>query len=233
MDTETFLFGIIGVVAVAVVLTIVVILGRKRTQAVTLVARELGFSFQGRKWTDPAQSVDFKTALFRRGNARAFQNIMTGSSSGLQTSLFDYSFNEGTAGSSASYQQSIGAFSNDGLTLPEFALAPMEIAQKLDGALGNKGIRFDTNPEFSKRYRLESPDEAAARELFTPALISYLESLDPKKKWRLEGTGQTVTVYHFRKRVKPAELKSFLDETSAIAVSFFTLAGTGTPAAQS
>lgn len=229
MDTETLVSGVIAVVAVAIVIAIVVARDRKRTAAVTQVAQQLGFTFEDRKPSDTGQFADLRTVLFRRGSGRSFRNIMTGSSDDMRISLFDYSFAEGAAGSSTSLQQTVAAYSKTGLTLPEFELAPFDIAQKIDSALGNKGLRFDSHPEFSKRYQLQAADEAATRALFTPALLSYLEGLDSPKKWRLEGMGETVTVYRLRKRVNPADLRNFLDETKAIADSFFALADAEKP----
>jgi hypothetical protein len=56
-----------------------------------------------------------------------------------------------------------------------------------------------------------------------------LGGLDAQKKWRLEGAGQTLIVYRAGKRVKPAELRTFLDVTGALASSFFALANTEKP----
>jgi hypothetical protein len=55
-------------------------------------------------------------------------------------------------------------------------------------------------------------------------LLSRLESLDPQKKWRDEGWGDTLILYRAGKRVDPSELRSFLDEAGSLAGSFFSLA---------
>ena len=68
--------------------------------------------------------------------------------------------------------------------------------------------------------------------MFGAALLSFLESLDPKKKWRLEGTAETLVVYRAGKRVKPEEFRTFLEETSALASSFLSLGGVRTPVNQ-
>jgi hypothetical protein len=151
---------------------------------------------------------------------------MTGNSSGLRAALFDYSYMTGGGGEARNNEQTCAAFLKTGADLPTFDLAPVGIMQKVGDALGQKGIRFDAYPEFSQRYHLGTTDESKTRDLFKPPLLALLNGLDAQKKWRLEGAGQTLIVYRAGKRVKPAELRAFLDEAGALASSFFGLAST-------
>jgi len=215
----------LAVVFLVIYFTISAARARKRSQAITRVAQEIGFSFEGDKWSDPEQGRNLKTALFKKGRALGFKNIMTGSSAELRASLFDYSFQVGAGRESHNYAQTVATFLKRGLVLSEFELEPAGIMQKIGDALVHKNIRFDSHPEFPQRYQLRSPDEEGTRELFTPALLSYLEGLDPKKKWRLEGTGETLILYRAGKRVDPGELRRFFDEAGALAGSFFSLVG--------
>ncbi len=223
-------FGAAGVVVIAIVIAISAARARKRTEALTRVAQEVGFSFEGNKWSDPGQSRDLKTTLFRKGNSRSFRNIMTGSSAGLPVTLFDYSFVVSSERSSHTTSQTVAAFSKRELLLPEFELEPAGIMKKIGDALLHKGIRFDSHPDFSHRYLLRGAEEERIRELFTPGLLSYLEGLDAQKKWRLEGTGQTLILYRGGKTVDPDELRPFLEDAGPLAVSFFSLASLRKPA---
>lgn len=218
-----------GVVVLAVLLAISAARARKRSEAISRIALEMGFSFEGNKWSNPEQGQNLKTALFQKGSARSFRNIMTGNSAGLPVSLFDYSFVTSDGKNSRTTAQTVAAFLKTGVTLPEFELAPAGIMQKIGDAIVHKNIRFDSHPDFSQRYQLRSPDQGRTRDLFTPGLLSRLESLDPQKKWRLEGMGPTLIVYRAGKRVDPNELWPFLDEAGSLAGSFFSLAGIGNP----
>jgi hypothetical protein len=219
-----------AVVVLAMLLAISAARARKRSEAISRVALEMGFSFEGDKWSDPGRSQDLTTGLFRKGSARTFRNIMTGNSGGLPASIFDYSFVTSDGKTSHTTAQTVATFSKTRLALPEFELAAAGILQKIGDAITHKNIQFDSHPDFSKRYQLRSPDGDRTRELFTPGLLSHLEGLDPQKKWRLEGMGQTLIVYRSGKRVDPTELRPFLDEAGALATSFFTLAGIAKPA---
>jgi hypothetical protein len=226
IDPEWIVVGVGGAIVLAIVLAIVAARDRKRKAAISEIAREIGFSMEGSKWSDPEQSRDLVTALFATGKVRAFRNIMTGGSAGLRAAVFDYSYLTGGGSDTHKTEQTCASFLGSGANLPTFNVAPVGIMQKVGGALGQKGIRFDEPAEFSQRYHLSATDESRTRDFFTPSLLALLAGLDPQKKWRLEGAGETLIVYRAGKRVKPAELRAFLDEAGVLASSFFGLAGT-------
>jgi hypothetical protein len=214
-------FGI-GIVAVAIVVAINSAMAKKRSRAMAQVAGEIGFSFEERS-KEPEQVADLKTVLFRKGTGHDFRNVMTGSSAGLRAGLFDYSFVTPDGRSGQTIAQTVAVFTKTGVAMAEFELEPIGIMQKIGEALVHKNIRFDSHPDLSQRYQLRSPDADRTRELFTIGLLSYIEKLDPEKKWRLEGMGETLTVYRSGKRVAPGEMRAFFDEASSIAGSFFGL----------
>jgi len=198
---------------------------RKRTEALTAVAQEIGCYFQGQDWNGPQAAPQLATALFNRGRTRKSRNIMTGSAAGFRAALFDYSFTEGYGRSQRTYGQTVAAFSKNGAVLPQFSLQEKGIMQKIGNAFAHKDIQFDSNAEFSRSHQVRSPDKTGTRALFTPQLIAFLETLDGKKKWRLEGGNDTLILYRLRKKVKPEDFRSYLEETSGIATSFFSYSG--------
>jgi hypothetical protein len=217
---------VIGVAAlVAVWFTIQAVVARNRTKALTAVAPEIGFYFQGEDWNGPQQAPDLTAALFQKGRDGEFRNIMTGSAAGYRAALFDYSFTVGHGRGQRTYKQTVAAFSNKGAFLPQFALRTKGILQKIGNAFVHKDINFDSHPEFSRCYQLRGPDERQIRSVFTPQLLSFLEQVDRKKKWQLEGANDTLIVYRGGKRVKPADFRRCLEETSLIATSFFSFCG--------
>lgn len=211
------------VVVVAALLIAGFILERRRREALTALALEIGFQYLGKDWGNEAPQLE--APLFRKGRNREFRNIMAGSASGFRAYLFDYQYVTGGGRSSQTHFQTVASFTKSGVVMPEFELQPEGVLQKIGDAFVHKDIDFDSHPEFSRRMQLRSPDEAKTRELFSPGLLSYLEGLDPAKKWRMEGIGSTLLLYRGGKRVKPAEFKAFLAEASTIASQFFGFAG--------
>jgi hypothetical protein len=198
-------------------------LERRRTQALAALSLEMGFLFVGTDWNGVAQPPQCQTALFNRGHHKRFQNIMSSHVAGLRTFLFDYIYVVGGGRSSRTYRQTVAAFCKDGAHLPQFEFRPKGLMQKLWDAMVHKDITFDSNPNFANRFVLRSPEVERTCASFTPGLLSFLESLDPAKKWQIEGLGDTLIVYRSGKRAKPPVFKSFLQETSALAQQFFSL----------
>ncbi|MGO9084158.1 MAG: hypothetical protein ACLQBK_02950 [Candidatus Sulfotelmatobacter sp.] len=210
-DSVPFLlFG--GFIALVVVL---IVWGnryaRKRAQDLAEVAQQIGFTFLGKMWSGPVLSPQHRISLLQRTRG-GFNNVMTGSVAGLQAALFDYTYPEGKG----SATQTLGAFSQD-LQLPAFELRTENVFDRIEEAFAPRDIDFDSHREFSKRFFLRSPDEAATRELFTPALLTYFEQMPADKKWHIEGSGTTLMIYRWRGPLPASEIRSFLEETSTIA----------------
>lgn len=195
----------------------------RRTQALIPVASQIGFAFEGKAWSNPQQAPKLTSALFQMGRGKDFRNIMTGSANGLPVGLFDYAFTVGGGKSSRTYKQTVFSCVKAGAHLPMFKLWPKDLSHKLWDAMVHKDILFDTHPEFSNRYQLSGPDETRIRGLFTAGLLSYLETLDKKMKWRIEGNEETLLVYRSAKKTKPQDFRTFLDETSTMAAQFLSL----------
>ncbi len=210
-------------VLLATIVSISIHYARKRTRDLTEVAQQIGFQFVGKAWTGPSLSPQHKTSLLQRTRGR-FSNVMTGSSGGLQISLFDYTYSMGKS----SVTQTLAAFSQD-QQLPPFALRPENLFDRIGDAIVHNDIDFGSNPEFSKRYLLKSPDEAATRRLFTPGLLTYLEQF--QTSWCVEGSGSTLIVYRGGRPVRTSDLSAFLEETSRIARTFFASEGLRKPVA--
>lgn len=149
---------------------------------------------------------------------------MTGSRGGLKVSIFDYWFAEGSGRSTHNYKQTVGTFSKAGASLPYFEMRPSGVADKVWDALADKNIQFESDPEFSRRWVLRGALDNNIRSLFTSALRDFLKGLVAQEKWRIEGTSDTLVLYRYAKTTPPAELSTFLDQTTSIADGFFGLA---------
>jgi hypothetical protein len=206
----------------AVIITASVLYARKRTRELTEVAQRIGFQFVG-NGSGPSFPSQPKISMLQRTRGR-FSNVMTGSPGGLQISLFDYTYPAGKT----SVTQTVASFSQN-QPLPPFALRPENFLDRIGDALVHNDIDFDSNPEFSRRYLLKSPDEAGTRRLFTPGLLTYLEQF--QTNWCVEGTGPLLIVYHSGRAVSPSDLPAFLEETSRIARTIFASDGLRKPVA--
>jgi hypothetical protein len=195
------------------------ILRRKRERKLRDIAQRLGFSFQGEDWVRGTRAPQLETPLFERKNGE-IRNIMTGTREGLAVSFFDYSYGQGRS----HRQQTLATFSQD-VWLPQFEVSPQVLLGGIASAFLHKKIHFESHPEFSKRFRLVSVDPENTRKLFTPGMLSFLGSFDPKSKWCLEGSGVTLVIYRSGKTVGTEQFPFFVDETIRIAKSFFSLCG--------
>jgi len=194
---------------------------RERALAMQAAAQHIGFNFFG---DDQTRTVSVRTALFRRGGARRFRNIMNGARSGLELSLFDYSYTISTGKSSSTYTQTVAAFIQD-LPLPLFDLHREGFLDRVGDFFVHNDIDFESDPEFSRRYHLSGDDREKIQELFAPALLTYLEGLAPDSGWHFEGCGFTLILYRGNQTVDPAQLQPFLDEAASVAHSFFAACG--------
>ena len=194
---------------------------RKRATGLTDTARELGFTFEGAQSAN-LQGLSRSTALFHRGRPLGFKNVMTGQSRGLDIRIFDYTLQvKDVDGRYRNVVQTVVAFMKADCALPGFELSPAGVMQKLGDVIARNNIAFESFPDFSRRYQLHSLDEAGTRELFGPALLAEVSGIDPKNNWRIEGAGDTLIVYRTGKRVDPVQMRSFLDDTAALAPAFF------------
>jgi hypothetical protein len=203
------------VAIVAVIWGISAYYERKRSEALSLVASQMGFTFNAK---GEEHAPHLQTALFQKGHSKEFRNIITGSAGNLRAVLFDYKFTVGGGRYSHTYKQTVAAYSKSGLQLPVFEIRQRGLWLKL---FSGKGIRFDSNPDFARTMYVRCADEMRAQSIFTPALLSFLSQVDSAKKWRFEGQGDTLLVYRSEKKVKPPDFRSFLDETSLLATQFF------------
>jgi hypothetical protein len=199
--------------------------GKKRGQQMASEAQALGLTFS--LWNGPELAPKLHTPFFNTGSRFAFKNIMTGAFSGLEVQVFDYSRSSGSASNSTSTAQTVAVYTQS-IDFPVFALGPGGVAAKIINAIEHQNVEINDG-EFSHRYSVRGPEKDRIRALFGEALIRFLKDLDHGKQWQIEGAGKNLIIYRFARRIKPADLRDFLQETSSIAQSFFAYAGTTKP----
>ncbi len=174
------------------------------------MAQQIGFRFLGNVWRGPVLSPTSKTCIIQRTRG-SFNNVMLGTVGGIDVAIFDYVYVMGKS----TVTLTLAAFTQD-RELPAFELRSESIFDRLGEVFAHRDIDFDSNPEFSRRYFLRSPEESEVRHLFTTTLLAFFEQVPPEKKWQIETSAKTVVVYTYRQLMKAAEIPSFLDESSTI-----------------
>ena len=183
---------------------------RKRLKDLERVAQELGFHFQAEEGDLPAHICD-TLPVFQRSRSRS--NFLQGRRVTGEIVLADVRVGSGKQ----SYSQTVASFHLFERQLPAFELSPESWARKIAQAFGYKDINFDSSPEFSKSYLLRGQDETAARELFRADLLHFFTG---EKGWSVEGAGDWLCVYRYARTVSPKDIRSFLDQTEAVARLF-------------
>jgi len=212
-----------AILIAAVIILIGFLQQKKRTAALTALAPTLGFNFQGDDSSD-ASCGPLQTALFSRGSSRKFRNVMTGTFAGDRVGIFDYSYTTGSGKSSTTWTQTVVAFSLE-IWLPFFELHPESFLDRVADVVIHKDVDFTSHPEFSRRYLLRGNEQEKICELFSPALLTFLEGLDSATKWHIEGDGYVLIFYCSDTLVAPEEILPLLEKTSSIAKNFIACSG--------
>ncbi|MBT4864050.1 MAG: hypothetical protein HON53_02875 [Planctomycetaceae bacterium] len=204
-------FAMVAAMIVGTILLMAVIFIRtrirekKRTENLRAIAAELSFGFAEGDERLLAHLGEFP--LFSKGSDRKMNNVLQGTSSDTEVSLFDYRYTTSNGKNSQIHRQTAVCFRSKRLDLPNFTLQPESWFHKIGTMLGYQDIDFADYPEFSRKYLLRGDDEESVRDLFTAATI---EQLDGQTGICLEGRGNWLIVYRAGKRAKPMEVQDFL-----------------------
>ncbi len=205
---EGLFFILAGAIIIVGLIVLSVHLERKRTERLNQIADELGMEFHPRGYLRVQETVSH-FRLFTRGRRRRFSNMLHGQRSGVDLAIFGYSYTTGSGKNSSTHRQTVFSFRSDSLDLPQFELCPEHVFHKIGQAFGGKDIDFETHPKFSKQFVLRGNNEQEIKTFFTPDRLAYFEGQD---RIRMEANGHQFIVYRARRRVKPEDLRDFMDE---------------------
>ncbi len=203
-------------------LVVIVALGshfqeRQRAQALSQAALEIGFTFE-READLQALGEAHRVHLLGLGHSQQLRNLMCGHAAGGQALLFDFEYTQGAGKYRGTYIQTVAAFRLKRGLLPGFQMGPENVLHKLGALFGYQDIDFDSHPQFSSRFLVRGPDENAIRAVFDPGVLGFFEGLEMGQRWWVEGQGEWLIAYRWAEKAKPARLRQFLEEASAIAV---------------
>ncbi|MCI0354976.1 MAG: hypothetical protein L0099_08065 [Acidobacteria bacterium] len=206
--------------AVAVLVGIVIVashfLEQRRVKALEQAALEIGFTFE-READLQALGEARSVHLLGLGHSQQLRNLMRGHAGGGQALLFDFEYTQGAGKYRQTYIQTVAAFRLKRGVLPGFQLGPESVLHKVGALFGYQDIDFDSHPQFSSRFLVRGPDENAIRAVFDPGVLGFFEGLEKGQRWWVEGQGEWLIAYRWAEETKPARLRQFLEEASAIA----------------
>jgi len=122
-------------------------------------------------------------ALFRGGFQKNIRNLMTGTTEGVETLVFDFFRHSIPSTSDSAARYLVAVFTQWTWAIPDFRISPSTMLDTLKALMGFSQITFESRPEVSIHYTLHGPDEAAIRALFRPEALEFFAS-HPSSLWR-------------------------------------------------
>jgi hypothetical protein len=174
---EVFVGGaIIAVICILGALVWGLYAGKKRRDAMTLLAERLGLAFRHERDYQLAKRYAFLDKLDQGSNRYAY-NIMSGTCQGQEIAAFDYHYETYSTDSKGRRQTHHHHFSFFILTLekpfPELTIAKEGLLSKIAQAIGYDDIDFESH-EFSRRFVVRSKDKKFAYGFCNARMIDYL-----------------------------------------------------------
>ena len=150
--------------------------GKKRRDAMTLLAERLGLAFRHERDYGLADRFAFLDKL-RQGSNRYAYNVMSGTYLDHEITAFDYHYETHSNDSKGRRQTHHHHFSFFVLHLPksfpELTIAREGFFSKIAQAVGFDDIDFESH-EFSKRFVVRSKDKKFAYDFCNARMIDYL-----------------------------------------------------------
>ncbi|HEV2803522.1 MAG TPA: hypothetical protein VGW57_01195 [Chthoniobacterales bacterium] len=194
-------------------------LDRRRAQAIQAAAAKLGLTYR-RKPTEADKSLINGCHVANTGHGHITSNVLEAAETAeLRMTLFDHIYTIGYGKSAQSYNQTVTRMQSPLLNLPPFVLFPETFFSKVGKLFGGADINFPEAPQFSRKYILRGPDEAAIRAVFTPAVLQFFERQE--RPLTVDSVSDTLFTHRAARRAKPEELASYITEGKQILALFF------------
>ena len=206
-------------------------INKKRSDSISKLARDLGFSYEKKAAEDmlfadivnkisgesqPKKSVENfmpDSEILKWGDSRSVENLISGKINEREWKAFDYNYTTRSGRSSYRHRQTIFVSRIYGI-VPSFVLDPEGFFEKIGDLVLKQDIDFDNYPEFSKKYFLKCQDKTAIKLLFTPELISQIEKA--QGKIAVQSDGKIIAFFTPEKKDKPEDWSKQIEEASKI-----------------
>ena len=215
-EVDTWVY-IVPIGLIGFIFYIVHLRDKKRTAAMSAVAKSLKMIFLAGKFHPSTLGLD-GIDLFERGSSSYAVNLIKGTLEDTNVLIFDYHYITGGPKNSAQYSQTVIAFeicSKDGFKLPQFTCKPERFYHKFADVFGFKDINFEQYPEFSKAYRLNGDNASSVRKIFNETVIRQLEA-ESKHRWNVDAAGQWLVIHKYDRIIKPDDCPQFLSDCTTL-----------------
>jgi hypothetical protein len=189
---------------------------KQRREELRTLAGRLGFTFV--RDGDPVLMERLPAfQLFSRGRHRRHRNVMQGERRRVAVTISEYRYTTGGGRSSNTHVQTVLVLQSDRLDLPRFGLRPQHFGHRLATRFGYQDIDLAGQPMFSEHYLLQGEDEAAIRATFDDRVVACFTR---QPTLTIEGERDTLLIYRPRRRPRPEELETFLEQGMEIVSCF-------------
>lgn len=147
--------------------------------------------------------------LFKKGSFRKITNLMTKEEELLESkfAVFDYQYTIHQGKTSHTFVQTVFFMDSKKLGLPQFLIKPEHFFHRIGKYLGwVQDIEFETHPEFSGKYLVQSEFPDMLKEMIPEELMHFFSV---ERKWSLEGINYFLIFYHEHKRLPIETIKEF------------------------
>jgi hypothetical protein len=159
--------------------------------------------------------------LFSRGSGGRITNLFGDRVNSPSRLLFDFADHFGPSSqTNPTCQQTVAAFAAPTGGLPDFQMIP---ACALEGAplsLDPPLIRFESQPDFARRFALRADNETAIRAFFSSSFLNRFTASDPEASWSVEKAGRWLLVYRGNEFFAPDAIPESWQRAQALANLF-------------
>ena len=130
--------------------------GRRRTEGLTAIATQLGFTFGPKGQVIPEWR---RLRLFRwGGKQKRIEYVLRGRRGSADVALFDFTIPSMSPDAGTAITRTVASFRMPGKAFPRFSLEPTSLIGRLPAWLLTPlgGVKFDSNPKFSRHFLVDS-----------------------------------------------------------------------------
>ena len=179
MSNLTLILLAVGIVVAAVVLlSLNDIYEKRRRKRREEFGRENGFKPVPNEHVLKSSFRFPKEIMLYSVDLPSFENPLQGKRGDTVVLLVDYHYSEWVGDRTFRRNFTLCHFTSGDLALPVFELSPESVGDRVAGIFGYQDIDLQHSPVFSKKYLVRGKDEAAIRNLFTPAITGPLTSMN-------------------------------------------------------
>jgi hypothetical protein len=183
-------------------------LERKRRAALEEFCQVRGFMFEAERPQGELRLAD-SFEPFTQGRRRKWGYTISGTRNRGPFTAFEYRWVTGSGKNSQTHCISGIVWERENSKFPKFALSPERWYTRLGALFGMQDIDFEESPDFSRAYRLKSPDEGGVRALLTPEIRQFFAAMPDQQ---VAGGGRFLFWWHTGRLPAAERLDEWLEQ---------------------